>query len=66
MNEAFDKYIQKVKLLNINGKRKELYDSITDFGKGLIDIASSDNIPITNLIVVKICCFTSFLQNVMK
>lgn len=46
INEKFAEYMNKVKELDINGKRREVCDSIFDFAKKIDGFAKMDNIQI--------------------
>ena len=44
INEQFNQFVEKVKSLDINGKRKELYDSLFHFAKIVEEMAKNDGI----------------------
>lgn len=44
LNVAFNNYMQEVKKLDTNGKRKELYDSLMELGNLIAKLSERDNI----------------------
>ena len=44
INNAFNNYMNEVKKLDTNGKRKELYDSLMSLGNSIIELANHDGI----------------------
>lgn len=44
LNRLFDQYIQKVKKMNTNGKRKELYDSVFELAHAIQTMAQVEQI----------------------
>ncbi|HIU39903.1 MAG TPA: hypothetical protein IAB68_01195 [Candidatus Aphodocola excrementigallinarum] len=44
LDQAFDNYMQEVKKLDINGKRKELYDSLMNLGNTIVELAKNDGV----------------------
>lgn len=44
LNTAFANYMNDVKKLDTNGKRKELFDSLMDFGNSIVQLASKEGI----------------------
>jgi len=44
LDQAFDNYMQEVKKLDINGKRKELYDSLMNLGNTIVQLAKNDGV----------------------
>lgn len=44
LNTAFANYMNDVKKLDTNGKRKELFDSLMDFGNSIVQLASKEGV----------------------
>lgn len=44
INNAFNNYMNEVKKLDTNGKRKELYDSLMSLCNSIIELANHDGI----------------------
>lgn len=44
INEVFGKYIEEVKKLDTNGKRKELYDSLMNLGNSIVELARMEGV----------------------
>ncbi len=44
INDAFSKYMDGVKKLDTNGKRKELYDSLMNLGNSIVELARLEGI----------------------
>ncbi len=44
INQAFENYMNEVKKLDTNGKRKELYDSLMNLGNSIVELANQDGI----------------------
>lgn len=44
LNEAFNDYIEEVKKLGTEGKRKELYDSIFELARAIQSLAQAEGI----------------------
>ncbi len=44
INETFNNYMNEVKKLDTNGKRKELYDSLMNLGNSIVELAKMEGI----------------------
>lgn len=44
INNAFSKYMEEVKKLDTNGKRKELYDSLMNLGNSIVELARMEGV----------------------
>lgn len=44
INNAFNNYMNEVKKLDTNGKRKELYDSLMNLGNSIVELARLEGI----------------------
>lgn len=44
INNAFNNYMNEVKKLDTNGKRKELYDSLMNLGNSIVELAHMEDI----------------------
>lgn len=44
VNNAFSNYMNEVKKLDTNGKRKELYDSLMNLGNSIVELAKMEGI----------------------
>lgn len=44
INNAFNNYMNEVKKLDTNGKRKELYDSLMNLGNSIVELAKMEDI----------------------
>lgn len=44
INDAFNNYMNEVKKLDTNGKRKELYDSLMSLGNSIVELAKIEGV----------------------
>lgn len=44
INEAFNNYMNEIKKLDTNSKRKELYDSLMNLGNSIVELAKMEGI----------------------